>query len=227
MVAAISNIFVLMLENRSFDHMLGFSGITGTDAVSGKKRPVNGLKGTESNSYQGKSFSVTQPADAVMAADPGHEFTDTLIQLCGPSATYPAGGNYPTINNSGFVSDYASHVSTKVGDVMKCFSPSQLPVLNALAKSFAICDSWFASMPGPTFPNRFFACAASSGGLDHSPTTAEILVWETISGFQLPHGSIFDALAQKFATGWRIYGGDSFPMAAALKEIHHSNVANF
>jgi phospholipase C len=227
MAAAVSNIFVLMLENRSFDHMLGFSGISGTDAVSATTRQANGLTGSESNSYQGNSFAVTQPANAVMAADPGHEFTDTLEQLCGPNATYPAGGNYPGINNSGFVSDYGSHVSSRFGDIMKCFSPGQLPVLNALAKSFALCDSWFASMPGPTFPNRFFACAASSGGLDHSPTTAEILTWETISGFAFPHGSIFDALAQKFATGWRIYAGDSFPLATALKGIHRAGVVDF
>jgi phospholipase C len=227
MAAAVSNIFVLMLENRSFDHMLGFSGISGTDAVSGKQRLVNGLKGSESNSYQGKNFAVTQPADAAMAVDPGHEFTDTLQQLCGANATYPAGGNYPIINNSGFVSDYGSQASSKFGDIMKCFSPGQLPVLNALAKSFALCDGWFASMPGPTFPNRFFACAASSGGLDHSPTTAEILTWETLFGFQFLHGSIFDALAQKFATGWRIYAGDDFPLATALKGIHHAAVADF
>jgi hypothetical protein len=44
MTAAISNIFVLMLENRSFDHMLGFSGISGTDAVSGKTRLVGNLR---------------------------------------------------------------------------------------------------------------------------------------------------------------------------------------
>ncbi|MEA2898192.1 MAG: phospholipase [Bradyrhizobium sp.] len=227
MAAAISNIFVLMLENRSFDHMLGFSGITGRDAVSGNRRPVNGLQGTESNIYQGRSYPVTQPADAMMAGDPGHEFIDVLTELCGPNATYPSGGNYPTINNSGFVSDYASHASNKFGDIMKCFSAGQLPVLNALATSFAVCDSWYASMPGPTFPNRFFACAASSGGLDHSPTTAEIVTWETIAGFQFPRGSIFDALGQRYATGWRIYAGDNFPMATALKGIHHANVTNF
>ena len=118
-------------------------------------------------------------------------------------------------------------MSNKFGGIMKCFSPGQLPVLNALARSFAVCDSWFASMPGPTFPNRFFACAASSGGLDHSPTTAEILVWETIAGFQFPHGSIFDALGQKYGTGWRIYAGDSFPLATALKGIHHASVMSF
>lgn len=217
MTGAISNIFVLMLENRSFDHMLGFSGISG----------VNGLKGTESNGYQGKPYAVTQPADAVMPVDPGHEFTDVLTQLCGPNTTYPSGGIYPALNNSGFVSDYASVASNKFGDIMKCFSPGQLPVLNALAKSFAVCDSWFASMPGPTFPNRFFACAASSGGLDHSPTSAELLTWETAFGFQFTNGTIFDALGQKSATGWRIYAGDSFPMATALHGIHHASVVDF
>jgi phospholipase C len=227
MAAAISNIFVLMLENRSFDHMLGFSGISGTDAVSGRRRPINGLTGNEFNAYKGTTYPVKQPADAAMAVDPGHEFTDTLMQLSGPGATYPAGGNYPAINNSGFVSDYGSHAPNKFGDIMKCFSPGQLPVLNALAKNFALCDGWFASIPGPTFPNRFFACAASSSGLDHSPTTAQIITWETIAGFAFPHGSIFDALAQKFATGWRIYAGDNFPMATALKGIHHAAVVNF
>ena len=162
-----------------------------------------------------------------MPVDPGHEFTDTLMQLCGSTATYPAAGNYPAIDNSGFVSDYASHASSNYGEIMKCFSPGQLPVLNALARSFAVCDGWFASMPGPTFPNRCFACAASSGGLDHSPTTAEIIIWEAGFGFECPNGTIFDALAQKFPAGWRIYAGDNFPLATALKGIHHAGVVNF
>ena len=51
----IEHVFVLVLENRSFDHMLGFSGITGTDAVNGERRSIEGLVGTEANSYQGRS----------------------------------------------------------------------------------------------------------------------------------------------------------------------------
>jgi phospholipase C len=33
-----------------------------------------------------------------------------------------------------------------------------------LAKHFVVCDRWFASMPGPTVPNRLFVHTASSGG---------------------------------------------------------------
>ena len=226
MAAAISHIFVLMLENRSFDHMLGFSGLVGTDAVTGAKRAVDGLSGEEHNLFNGAPYHVSQPAPATMPVDPGHEFDDVLLQLTG-AAAYPAGGAYPAIDNSGFVRDYAKIASGGYGDILKGFSPAQLPVLNALASEFAVCDRWFASIPGPTFPNRFFACGASSGGLDHSPTSGELLTWETLNGFQFPEGSIFDAVARKSANGWRIYAGDFFPMAAALKNVHHSQIIGY
>src|ERR1035438_10170862 len=56
----IQHVFVLMLENRSFDHMLGYSGITGTDAESGRPTKVHGLEGTESIIYNGTTYSVKQ-----------------------------------------------------------------------------------------------------------------------------------------------------------------------
>ena len=176
----IQHIFVLMLENRSFDHLLGYSAITGTDAVSGQPTSINGLTGTESNTYNHAPFPVTHPADFSMTVDPAHEFPDVLCQLCGPAATYPKAGAWPPINNSGFVASYAeacakaNQPQSPLGEVLKCYAPDQLPVLNALAREFAICDNWYAPMPGPTWPNRMFVHAASSAGLDHSPTTAEI-----------------------------------------------------
>lgn len=215
----IQHVFVLMLENRSFDHMLGFSGITGTDAVTGKATKINGLSGAESNTFGGQTFLAKTPAPENLPADPGHEFENVLEQLCGPGATYPSGGPYPAINSSGFVASYAGvHGSGDPGDIMKCFSSDQLPVLNALAKEFVVCDNWHASVPGPTWPNRIFVHAASSGGLDHSPTTAEILLWETLSGFSLPNGTIFDEM-NRHSVSWRLYAGDDFPMVAALKGI--------
>jgi phospholipase C len=55
----IQHVFVLMLENRSFDHLLGFSGISGTDAVTGLATTVNGLSGTETNTYNGLTATVS------------------------------------------------------------------------------------------------------------------------------------------------------------------------
>src|SRR5215471_4047899 len=104
-MADVRNVFVLMLENRSFDHMLGFSAITGLNAATGASTAVDGLNGTESNQYQGQTYTVAHPAPDMMPVDPGHEFVDALMQLCGPGAVYPPGAAYPPINNSGFVAD--------------------------------------------------------------------------------------------------------------------------
>jgi len=218
-------VFVLMLENRSFDHLLGFSGMTGQDAETGRPTAINGLSGSASNLYNGRRYAVSQPADWTMPLDPGHEFTDVLVQLCGAGAVYTPGGSYPPVNNSGYVDAYAgSGGGSNPGEIMKCFSPAQLPVLTGLAREFAVCDGWRASMPGPTWPNRFFMMAASSGGLDHSPSIAQIAEWMTIDGFRFEHGTLFGALSAAHRT-WRIYHGDngplsgSFPIAGGLEGI--------
>ena len=74
-----------------------------------------------------------------------------------------------------------------------------------MATEFAICDQWHSSIPGPTWPNRFFVHGASSSGLDASPSTAQIGGWELPDeGFQYPNGSIYQALA-KAGIPYRFY----------------------
>jgi len=222
-MGAIHHVFVLMLENRSFDHMLGFSKLSGTDAVTGQATTINGLQGTESNSYQGKTYACSTPADYSMTAGPAHEFNDVLEQLCGPRAQYVPNGTYPSINSSGFVEDFAaSGGQQSPGDVMKCFAAEQLPVLTALARNFVICDNWFSSLPGPTWPNRFFLLAGSSGGLDHSPTMVEMIAWEGISGFRFQNGTLFD---QKL--WWRVYAGGDLCLAQALRGMTFADITPY
>jgi len=223
----IQHVFVLMLENRSFDHMLGFSALTGTDASTGASTKINGLSGIESNTFNGQTFSVSQGAPDRMPADPGHEFSNVLLQLCGEGASYPRCGAYPAINNSGYVASYVgSGGGSGPGVLMNCYSPTQLPVLHALAAEFVVCDNWHASMPGPTWPNRMFVHAASSSGLDHSPSIAEIAEWEALAGFSFKNGTIFEALQKKGVTR-RLYGGDDFPMVSALKGIRLDDIRHY
>jgi phospholipase C len=190
----IKNVFVLMLENHSFDNFFAFSGISGltvaTTANSNSYTPPNG---------QNTTYNVAKGALPSMPTCPGHEFTDVVEQLCGEGKTYPQGGPYPAINNSGFVANYATtptETDPQPGDftdVMQCFdTASQLPIIYQLATQFAICDFWYSSLPGPTWPNRFFVHGASSNGLDHSPSETDITKWETADGFTYPHGSIYD-----------------------------------
>jgi phospholipase C len=218
--SGIKHIFVLMLENRSFDHMLGFSGIRGTDAATGKPTMIDGLHGDESNSFMGKAYTVSKGAPDVMPKGPGHNFNDVLEQLCGEGATYPSGSTYPPVANSGFVSSYAKTDPINPGAAMKCFGPDQVPVLTALAREFVVCDRWFSSMPGPTEPNRMFVHASQSGKFDDSPTEAEILeaILKPGGGFEFDTGTIFDRI-KKAGLKFRIYADDHFPNVAELDGI--------
>jgi len=189
----ITHVFVVMLENHSFDNIFAMSGIKGITAATT----------SDSNTYNGTQYYVQPSAPLSMPTDPAHEFLDALEQLAGPGATYPSGGPYPPIKRSGYASNYATSGDEKTGlpspdrihDVMACFAtPIQLPVLYQLATEFAICDHWYSSLPGPTWPNRFFIHGASSSGLDDSPTTTQMGIWETVSGFQYPNGSIYQAM---------------------------------
>ncbi len=207
----IKHVFVLMLENRSFDHLLGFSNIQGIDAVTGLATTIEGLNPTDDWNLDpnGKKIFVSSPADWAMPHDPGHEFSDVKMQLCGVK------GNYPHIDNSGFAANYAHIDPANAGEIMKCYAPDQVPVITTLAREFAVCDHWFSSMPGPTWPNRFFIHAASSGGLDHSPTTVNVASSLLFNGYKFDNGTIYDQLDDE-GVSWTVYKGDPFPQTLAI-----------
>ena len=227
----IEHVFVLMLENRSFDHMLGFSNIRGTDAITGEPTSINGVTSanTNINPLNNTVVPVSTPADFSLKdidKDPGHEFSNTITQLCGKNENGeqlnypdPITGGYPPVNNTGFIMDYVDTGSTTPERVMQCFTEKELPVLHALAREFAVCDNWFSSMPGPTFPNRFFVHAATSGGLDDSPSELDLVTATTVDGFRFENGNIFDALDNN-CISWEIFEGDEFPAVFTLSGMN-------
>src|SRR3984893_6055339 len=163
------HLIVVMLENRSFDHMLGYLNLVGTDG-----RPLDGVLGKVlSNPNTDGTLAPINP-EAVYQGDYGtdtpHDFGDVNIQLFGVDPA-PAG---VAATNQGFVKAYGTKVNNdpqKAARVMKCFSPDRVPVITALARQFAVCERWFSSVPGPTLPNRAFAHAATSNRhVDMSPT---------------------------------------------------------
>jgi phospholipase C len=147
----IRHIVVLMLENRSFDHMLGLL-----------MRDVPGLRGVRPGEYfsegaSGSRFYVTDGAEyqGQLIVDPPHEFEDVQEQL----GVFESG--VPSMR--GFASSY-QHAGGNPLDIMRCFRPEQLPALTALAKHYLVCDNWFSSVPGPTAPNRQFVHFGTSFG---------------------------------------------------------------
>lgn len=243
-VPKIDHLFVLMLENRAFDHTFGFSGLEGIDS-DGNPTTIIGAdpaqnSNIDSTTHQSVPVTINPPADFALKGtdqDPGHEFEDTLMALCAqfdeagnlvdPAPQYqPVPGGYPLITNGGFVENYMrpsnpdDTPSSTPDRIMRCFdTPKQLPVMFQLAQEFAICDQWFSSMPGPTWPNRFFLMAASTGGLDHSPSGAEIVAATTVEGYRFENGDIFDLLDDN-CIDWKIFEGDEFPVSFALSGMN-------
>jgi phospholipase C len=203
---SIRHLIVLMLENRSFDHLLAYSGIAGLKGVDTKKTNP-GPSGTV-------AMSPSAPDRAL--SDPGHEFEDVDWQIF--RSPYSAKPRPVTLD--GFVDKGGR-------STMQCASSAQVPVFTHLARKFLVCDQWFSSMPGPTWPNRFFVHAGSSGGLSNSPsnlTTIGSMLWSKL-GFSFQHGTIFDRLAKAKRT-WRVYHGDHFPQVCAINTMPSVFVAS-
>jgi phospholipase C len=221
----IKHVFVLMLENRSFDHMFGFSDIRGSDASTGLATQINNLIGNPAQNIDpvtGNPVFAAQPADFALSSeahDPGHEFHDALEQMAGAGAVYTPGGPYPPINNSGFVANYRDGGAPFPEKVMQVYASEQLPILNALAGEFAVCDNWFSSMPGPTWPNRLFVHAASSAGLDDSPGTWDTVTTTLIDGYRFDNGTIYDCLEDK-CLDWLVFEGDETPQVFSLSGMN-------
>ena len=218
----IKHLFVLMLENRSYDHLLGFSHITGADAQTGLSARAEGLTGAESNVYESQTFPVTQTAADRMQSGPDHQFNDVLIQLCGPTFDNKElnGSPYPQVNATGYAAAYGiTNGKAQAGQAMACFSANELPVINALASEFVLCDHWFSSMAGPTEPNRMFVHAATCGVWDDSPTNWQQTEAE-LGGTDIsfPAGTIYDRL-RAAKVPFRIYAGDAFPNVGLLHGI--------
>ena len=213
-LSSVQHIVQLMLENRSFDHMLGFlyPNKTGPNGQS-----FEGLLGTETNKdtsgnpvtvYQ---IDMTSPNAYYMpGADPGEGYANTNSQLFGTGKP----PSLPVATNDGFVINFDAAVTydqrsgrtvlpnTTANEIMGIFPPSALPVLTGLAKGFAVCDHWYSSVPTETFPNRAFACAATSQGHMNDATSSYTV--QSIFGLMTKHG-----------LGWKIYGYDAEPLTRA------------
>ena len=180
----INHIVVVMLENRSFDHMLGFL-YKDSNNISPLGHPFEGLTGEETNpDSEGNPVRVFPiPADQHPyfwpGTDPGEGYNNTNSQLFGNYQT-PAPGTRAT--NKGFIKNFEYTLAwqkktneqkpgswptvqgTKGSRIMGMYTPELLPVLSSLAKGYAVCDHWYCSVPTETLPNRAFVHMATSQG---------------------------------------------------------------
>jgi len=152
----LKHLVVLMMENRSFDHMLG--------ALKAVDPRINGLTGTESNlDTTGEPAKVMPLAEfqSQLDPDPDHHFRAVHKQLF-----YGTPGPPAKPSMAGFVQSYYDQQKSvnHSRKIMYYFENDRLPVLHTLARSYAVFNGWFASIPGPTICNRAFAHYGTSFG---------------------------------------------------------------
>jgi phospholipase C len=201
MTDPIEHIVVLMMENRSFDQMLGcmkevYPGLEGVDRKNPFCNP-DFPNGTTNICQKSETRDITEP-------DPKHDVEDVLHQLDAPGKC------------QGFVANYAaSHGDKEPFDhssVMCYFPRGSLGTLHTLAESFCICDHWHSSLPGPTWPNRFFVTTGTSLGHIDMPagvTQPALHVYD--------QDTIFTQLGER-GKKWVIYHGD-FPQTLLLTRL--------
>jgi phospholipase C len=152
----LKHIVVLMMENRSFDHMLG--------SLKAVNSQIDGITPADPYSNPDTTGSAVKPQplaqfQAQLQPDPDHHFPAVDLQIFGGDPNRVA-------NMQGFVKSYFNQ-QQDVGHsqkIMYYFAQNQLPVLTTLALEFAVFNRWFASIPGPTICNRAFAHYGTSFG---------------------------------------------------------------
>ncbi|MFZ6185735.1 alkaline phosphatase family protein [Nannocystis pusilla] len=158
LLAGIEHVVVLVMENRSFDHYFG-----SLDFLEG--RVVDGLNGDEWNPSIGLGDVTVFKLDEFQPQDPPHEWDECHTQF-----------NLGDCN--GFVFENEKKNPGYGEQVMGYHVREQIPVLYALADNFALCDRWFCSVMGPTWPNRYYVHACSSdGGKSNFPSPFLQTLW--------------------------------------------------
>ncbi|KAJ3177529.1 hypothetical protein HK101_010215 [Irineochytrium annulatum] len=198
----------LCMENRSFDHFLGYWARTrqGVEAIP---------NGASNVSPTGETIYSTDKATYISTYDPDHAVLGVTEEIYGP--------NIPTINApsvgpatmSGFVMANSVAWNTtdasKLHEVIDGFNPAMLPITTTLASEYAVFDHWYAGVPGPTFPNRAFIMSATSNGMYFNSAS------DILSGF--PQKSIFGALDDA-KVSWKNYFGQ-VPTSLVFKDVRN------
>jgi len=214
-LAEIDHVVVVMLENRSFDHMLGYLSLPPQQGGKGRT-DIDGLKGPDVNfnAYEESTFAIhhlDRTKFTGEAEDPDHSGHSVDEQLRDGGA--------------GFVSNFARISRARAaklgvpppdpGLVMGFYDAEDLPVYDHLAAEYCVVDRWFSSVPGATWPNRLYSIAGRAEGSrdDLSPPI-----------YKLPS---FPRYLDEHGVDWRWYSFDPGTLRAIDPEYRLNNHDHF
>ncbi|MCB9665655.1 MAG: alkaline phosphatase family protein [Alphaproteobacteria bacterium] len=186
---AIDTYVVLMMENRTFDHYFGAL------ALEEGRDDVDGLTTSMTNpDADGAPVAPFRLHESGCLEDPPHGWTSSRRQFNDGAC-------------DGFVKEHGKGTASYSREAMGYHNREDLPVYYALADAYALCDRWFASVMGPTWPNRIYAYTATSEGM----TTNDF------GRVPFTHDTIFDRLTEA-GVEWKVYF-HNLPFASLLQRV--------
>jgi phospholipase C len=212
----IEHVVLLLFENHSFDQMLGcfqqvYHDLAGVDPA----KPAI-------NSHEGREYPQKETIERQMILDPRHEVNHVAVQM--------------ENHNGGFVIDFVeankndksltpATLEEQCRFLMGYYPLDFLPALHGLARDFLICDRWFSSVPGPTWPNRFFALSGTSSGKVNMPEDGEHQA-DLEGWFQQKQVTLFDRLSEQ-SISWKIYYHDIPQSLCLVNQRRPENTARY
>jgi phospholipase C len=162
----IQHIVVVMMENRSFDHLLGW--LPGADGRQA------GLHFPDQNGVLQATFELAPDFTGCAFPDPDHSYAGGRIQVDGGKM-------------DGFLKDAANGMNA-----IGYYQEKDLPFRSALARNYTTCDRYFPSMLGPTFPNRIFQHAGATDRLDDDFSISTLpTIWDNLAAKGVSHKYYF------------------------------------
>ena len=204
MADPIQHVVVLVLENQSFDRLVGLTpGVDGVNPLALRSNPDT-LHHTQVQ--QNPAATATDYKPAHMDHDPKHDYQDVRQQIGSGCA--------------GFVDNFLhNYPKGNPREIMAYYDAGYLPTLNTLARQFVICDRWFCSVPGPTWANRFFINTGTSLGHLDMPSLGHFD--PAIHNYDQP--TIFERLSEASPqVDWRIYFHDFSQTALLTRQRHYA-----
>jgi phospholipase C len=163
----IQHIVVVMMENRSFDHLFGW--LPGAD---GKQA---GLKFPDPSGTLKPTYELAPDFTGCAYPDPDHSYAGGRIEVDGGKM-------------DGFLTDTANGLNA-----IGYYQEKDLPFRSALARNYTTCDRYFPSMLGPTFPNRIFQHSGAADRLDDDFSICTLpTIWDNLAAKGVSHKYYFN-----------------------------------
>jgi phospholipase C len=165
--SGVDHIVVVTMENRSFDHFLGW-----LPNADGRQA---GLVYTDRNGVPHSTHSLSSNYTGCPAADPDHSYTGARVEYNGGAI-------------NGFLLDPANDTYC-----IGYYGPKDIPFYAALARNYTTCDRYFSSILGPTYPNRLFLHAAQTDRLSNTLTLTNLpTIWDRLAAAGVSHNYYFN-----------------------------------